>query len=71
MTVGVIIRTREPGRVAEALRAAVGLTLRGARVVVAGEALRGRAADVLREMGHAVGVTPGAALAADVVEVWT
>jgi hypothetical protein len=71
VTVGVVIRTRDPARVAEALRAALGLTLRGARVVVSGDALAGRAADLLREMGHAIGAPAGDALSADVVEVWT
>lgn len=71
VTIGVVIRTREPGRVGEALRAALGLTLRGARVVVAGGAFSGRAADLLRETGHAVDAPESEALAADVVEVWT
>jgi hypothetical protein len=71
VTVGVVIRTADPARVAEALRAAVGLTLRGARVLVAGAVPEGRAAATLREMGHAVGVPEEHALAADAVEVWT
>jgi len=60
-TVGVIVRSRDPARIAEALRAAVGLTLRGARVLVSvgaapGDPVGRRALDLLREMGHEVGV---------------
>ena len=76
MTVGVIARTRDPHRQSEALRAALGLTLRGARVVVAVDGpllspLAERAAATLRSFGHGVGVSIAEALAADVVEVWT
>jgi hypothetical protein len=73
----VIARTLDPHRQAEALRAALGLTLRGARVevVVHGPLLTPlaeRAAATLRSFGHAVGSELGTALArADVVEVWT
>jgi len=77
----VIVRTRDPHRQAEALRAALGLTLRGARVEVAVDeplatALARRAADTLRSFGHPVGPAAGAALAAALaragrVEVWT
>ena len=76
MTTLVIVRTRDPHRQAEALRAALGLTLRGARVeVVVGELLTPlavRAAETLRSFGHEVGVELGAAFArADAIEVWT
>lgn len=85
MTILVIATTRDPQRQAEALRAALGLTLRGARVEVAVAEplltpLARRAADTLRSFGHVVGPLPGdpagdelaGALArADRVEVWT
>lgn len=83
----VVVRTRDPHRQAEALRAALGLTLRGSRVEVAIEAsgeldaalatpLARRAADTLRSFGHPVGALCGDALAAALaragrVEVWT
>jgi len=77
----VIAATRDPHRQAEALRAALGLTLRGAHVEVAIAEplltpLARRAADTLRSFGHAVGQQGGADLAealarADRVEVWT
>ena len=72
----VIVRTTDPHRQSEALRAALGLTLRGARVeVVVGELLTPlakRSADTLTSFGHAVGVDLADALArADAVEVWT
>jgi hypothetical protein len=75
----VIVRTRDPHRQAEALRAALGLTLRGSRVEVALEVaidasgeldaalatpLARRAADTLRSFGHPVGALSGDALAA-------
>jgi len=76
----VVATTRDPHRQAEALRAALGLTLRGARVEVAVAEplltpLARRAADTLRAFGHAVG-DPGDELAgalarADRVEIWT
>jgi hypothetical protein len=76
----VVATTRDPHRQAEALRAALGLTLRGARVEVAVAEplltpLAQRAADTLRAFGHAVG-DPGGELAgamarADRVEIWT
>ena len=74
----VVATTRDPHRQAEALRAALGLTLRGAQVEVAIDEplltpLARRAAETLRSFGHAVGaVDLAAALArADRVEVWT
>jgi hypothetical protein len=77
MTILVVAHTRDPHRQAEALRAALGLTLRGARVEVVVDAplatpLARRAADTLRAFGHPVGVALADALArADRVEVWT
>lgn len=86
MTVLVIATARDPHRQAEALRAALGLTLRGARVEVIAAAplatpLARRLADTLRSFGHAVTHADpagepddlvGEALArADRVEVWT
>jgi hypothetical protein len=75
----VVVRTRDPHRQAEALRAALGLTLRGSRVEVAiavategsgdvdaalATPLARRAADTLRSFGHPVGALSGDALAA-------
>jgi len=81
MTILVVVRARDPHRQAEGLRAALGLTLRGARVEVAVDEplatpLAQRAADTLRSFGHSVGPLAGAALAAALaragrVEVWT
>ena len=77
MTIVVIARTTDPHRQAEALRAALGLTLRGARVevVVTGPLLTPlaeRAAATLRSFGYTVGAELETALAtADAVEVWT
>ena len=76
MTV-VVVQTRDPHRQAEALRAALGLTLRGARVEVVIDVplltpLAQRAADTLQSFGYPVGVPLADALArADRVEVWT
>ncbi|MGE0402819.1 MAG: hypothetical protein AB7T06_39305 [Kofleriaceae bacterium] len=73
----VIIRTRDPHRQAEAMRAALGVTLRGKRVEVAIDEplltpLAQRSAATLRSFGHPVGVDLVDAMArADVVEVWT
>jgi hypothetical protein len=79
--VAVIVRSSDEARIAEALRAAVGLTLRGSRVTVyrspAAAAVVSpritRAVDTLRLLGHAVvDGEPGAALReAGAVEVWT
>jgi len=77
MTFLVVIQTRDPHRQAEGLRAALGLTLRGAHVeVVVGEPLltplAQRAAATLVSFGHVVGADLSEALPrADVVEVWT
>jgi hypothetical protein len=76
MTIVVIARTRDPHRQAEALRAALGLTLRGASVEVVVDGplltpLAERAAAMLRSFGHVVGTDPTAIARADAVEVWT
>jgi hypothetical protein len=82
----IIVASHDLGRVEEALRAALGLTLRGATVQVwlapslALTPAAQRAVAVLRSFGHAVdpwpdqppASPPAARLAAmDVVEVWT
>jgi len=77
MIVLIIARTRDPRRQSEALRAALGLTLRGASVEVIIDGplltpLAERAATTLRSFGHTIHTDVTAALArADVVEVWT
>lgn len=76
-TIAIVLRTRTPARQAEALRAALGVTLRGARVEVVLDGplatpLARRAAETLTSFGHVVGAALADALArADVVEVWT
>ena len=76
-TVAIVARTRDPHRQAEALRAALGLTLRGATIIVVVEEpllspVAERAALTLRSFGHAVGAPLAEAIAAaDAVEVWT
>ena len=74
----VVVQTRGPHRQSEALRAALGLTLRGAHVEVIVDqplatSLAARAAETLRSFGHAVGAGDLAAALdrADRVEVWT
>jgi hypothetical protein len=59
VTIVVLVTTRDPHRQAEALRAALGLTLRGARVEVGVHEplltpLARRATNTLRSFGHAV-----------------
>jgi hypothetical protein len=72
VTIAVLATTRDPHRQAEALRAALGLTLRGARVAVWVHAplhtpLAQRAVDTLRSFGHRVDlITPGA-ISADTI----
>jgi hypothetical protein len=73
----VVTRTRDPHRQSEALRAALGLTLRGARVEVIVDGplltpLAQRSADTLRSFGHVVGNAEiiAAIARADAVEVW-
>jgi tRNA 2-thiouridine synthesizing protein A len=56
---------------AEALRAAVGLTLRGDRVTLVGAPPEGRAVATLAAMGHRVDGGLEDIARADVVEVWT
>lgn len=73
----IVVRTRDPHRQSEAMRAALGVTLRGARVEVAVDEplltpLAERSAATLRSFGHVVGVDLQDALSrAEVVEVWT
>jgi hypothetical protein len=77
MMILVVIQSRDPHRQAEGLRAALGITLRGARVeVVVAEPLltplAERAAATLVSFGHVVGADLSEALErANVVEVWT
>jgi hypothetical protein len=69
----VIVATREPHRQAEGLRAALGLTLRGADVLAVTapptSPLAQRAIATLEPFGHRV--TTAIDLDADAVEVWT
>ena len=73
----VVVRTRDPHRQSEAMRAALGITLRGARVEVVVEEplltpLAERSAATLRSFGHVVGADLAEAVTrALVVEVWT
>ena len=76
MIVVVVVRATDPHRQAEALRAALGLTLRGARVEVvltepAATPLAQRAIATLRSFGYSVGPSFEVLAAADRVEVWT
>lgn len=70
----ILIIVTHPARAAEALRAAVGLTLRGDRVVVSprcpwpDDPQVVRALALLRELGHTVDAS---ATSGDAVEVWT
>ncbi|MDX2093863.1 MAG: hypothetical protein SFX73_38875 [Kofleriaceae bacterium] len=76
MKILVYAHTSDPHRQSEALRAALGVTLRGAEVdvVLASEPLTPlaqRAATTLQAFGHTVGSNLGEVLdRADVVEVW-
>ena len=77
----VVVRTRDPHRQSEALRAALGVTLRGARVAARVDGplltpLAERAAATLRSFGHSVEPLAETELAevlatAAAVEVWT
>ena len=77
----VVVRSADEARVAEALRAAVGLTLRGGRVAVYREATAAavtsprivKAIETLKLLGHAVvdGAAGPALRSASAVEVWT
>ncbi|MBX3162666.1 MAG: hypothetical protein KF773_42285 [Deltaproteobacteria bacterium] len=81
MRILIIAQTRIPHRQSEALRAALGLTLRGATVEVAVDGplvlpLAERSAAALRSFGHMVHALADEDLAAaiaraDAVEVWT
>lgn|GEM_PF-1992002 len=75
-TVAIVVDAADPVRVGEAWRAAVGVSLRGARVTVAtvdgsgeGGPAAARARATLALFGHDVEGDP-AALAADVIELW-
>lgn len=73
----VVIGATEPSRVREALRAAVGLGLRGDHVEVHARDLDlrdpaiARAVATLAELGRPVRAEPPSLDAADAVEVWT
>jgi len=78
MKIVVLARALAPQRQSEALRAALGLTLRGATVVTFVEGplqtpLAERAAATLRSFGHPVAhaIVPADLAAADAIEVWT
>lgn len=74
--IAVVIDTADRERVAEALRAAVGLTLRGDPVAVVtrrplpDDPHIERAVATLRALGHTVGAEPSVIAAASAVEVW-
>jgi hypothetical protein len=77
-TIAVILRTTGDERTAEAIRAAVGLTLRGDRVVVdlgaapTGDQRVRYGIATLRVLGHTIASDVGEAIRdADAVEVWT
>lgn len=76
-TIAVIATSRDPHRQSEALRAALGITLRGAHVLVVVDGplllpLAERSAATLASFGHEVGVPLADAVArAEVIEVWT
>jgi hypothetical protein len=77
-TLVVVVATRDPARVAEALRAAVGIGLRGDRVAVVplqpidpGEPRFARLLAALRSAGVPFDAPVSAAAEADAVEVWT
>jgi hypothetical protein len=79
-TILVIVRSADPARVGEALRGAVGLTLRRDRVrVILGDAAAPhadpRAVATLTSFGHPVELgdarIPAAVAQADAIEVWS
>ncbi len=77
-TIAVMVTATSTARAREALRGAIGLSLRGDRVVavLAGaqpddDAAFRRHRTMLAEFGHAVTTDPAGADAADVVEVWS
>jgi hypothetical protein len=73
----VVVIVADPARAPEALRAAVGLTLRGDRVAVVPPAAWPddprvlRALATLRGLGHDVAAPAAVADGADAVEVWS
>jgi hypothetical protein len=71
MTIAVGIA--DPARAPEALRAALGLTLRGARVRIVWLVPRvpDRSLAMLAELGHDTDAPPSALDQADAVEVWS
>jgi hypothetical protein len=75
--IAVVIKTSNADRAAEALRAAVGLTLRGDRVSVVrvrplpeADARVARALGALAALGHEVDASMACVHDADAVEVW-
>jgi hypothetical protein len=70
-TVGIVVRN--PARAGEALRAAVGQSLRGARVLVIPlvPLPEGRALSTLRALGFAVDAPLAALADCQAVEVWS
>jgi hypothetical protein len=76
--IAVVIKTSNADRAAEALRAAVGLTLRGDRVSVIrvrplpeSDARVARALGALAALGHEVDASMAVVHDADAVEVWS
>jgi len=76
--IAVVIKTSNADRAAEALRAAVGLTLRGDRVSVVRvrplpetDARVARALGALAALGHEVDASMAVVHEADAVEVWS
>ena len=76
--IAVVLRCTDSERAAEALRAAVGLTLRGDRVLLVWAAaldrnapVLGRALGTLAALGHDTDAPLAAIRASDAVEVWS
>jgi hypothetical protein len=74
--IAVVIRSLSPDRIAQALRAAVGLTLRGEAVAVVVDKLPPdervhKAVATLRALGHQVGAPISVLREARAVEVWS
>lgn len=83
-SIAIVVRTDASDRIAEALRAAVGLTLRGDAITVvfgdaakrhAGEAKIARALGTLEMLGHTIArgdaLIPRIIADADAIEVWS
>jgi len=75
-TIGVVVQCRDLARVREALRAAVGLCLRGDAVrvyldeqLLTGDPISDRALATLRQLGQAI--NEGEVRDCDAAEVWT